>query len=173
MDTTLRVGRSMPIVEKVISGGQDGADIAGLMTARLLGISTGGHMPKGFITKSGSKREYRQKYDMEEHGSDKYPPRTEANVANNDGTIRLARSFATPGEKCTLKYILQYRKPYIDIRIHDRLAADGTPFYKILVQPSSVRNWIAKHDIKILNIAGNADPRIESEVIRFLTEVLK
>jgi len=171
----------MPTVDKVISGGQDGADLAGLMTARLLGIPTGGHMPKDFRTRSGSKPEYRKRYKMEEHGSTEYPPRTQANVANSDGTIRLATSFKTPGERCTLKYILQHKKPHIDIRIHEyppkedagTPAGTGPPIFKIRVQPSSVRNWIQRHNIKTLNVAGNADPRIEAEVIRFLTEVLR
>jgi len=145
------------------------------MTARLLNIPTGGHMPAGYRTRSGSKPEYAKRYKVEEHGSKDYPPRTQANVANSDGTIRLATSFKTPGEKCTLKYILMYKKPYIDIRIHEYEphppATD--PVFRIRVQPSSVRNWIEKHQIRTLNVAGNADPRIEAEVIRFLTEVLR
>jgi hypothetical protein len=164
-----------PIVEKVISGGQDGADLAGLMTARFLGIPTGGHMPKGYITRSGKHPDYKTKFNIEEHGSPAYPPRTQANVANSDGTIRLAVNFNSPGERCTLKYILQHKKPYIDIRVHEYPPKEGTtePVFRIRISPNTVRTWIQRHSIKILNVAGNADQRIEAEVIRFLTEVLR
>jgi hypothetical protein len=40
-----RYGRAM--LERVISGGQTGADQAGLAAAKRLGVPTGGFMPKG------------------------------------------------------------------------------------------------------------------------------
>lgn len=42
-----------PVIAKVISGGQTGADRAGLDVARALGIPTGGFIPKGFRTEVG------------------------------------------------------------------------------------------------------------------------
>jgi hypothetical protein len=39
------------LVTKVISGGQSGADLGGLRAAKVLGIQTGGSMPKGFLTR--------------------------------------------------------------------------------------------------------------------------
>jgi hypothetical protein len=38
------------MIERVISGGQTGADQAGWRAARAAGIPTGGFMPKGFLT---------------------------------------------------------------------------------------------------------------------------
>lgn len=48
-------------IEKIISGGQTGADIAGLRWARKNGVPTGGYIPKGFRTESGYKTEYATK----------------------------------------------------------------------------------------------------------------
>ena len=52
-------GVSMPksltlLPEKVISGGQTGADQAGLVAAARFAIPTGGWMPHGFETAEGS-----------------------------------------------------------------------------------------------------------------------
>ena len=41
------------MLERVISGGQTGADQAGWRAARAFGIPTGGAMPKGFLTEDG------------------------------------------------------------------------------------------------------------------------
>ena len=38
---------------KVVSGGQCGADLGGLLAAELLGIPTGGIAPNGFRTEKG------------------------------------------------------------------------------------------------------------------------
>lgn len=42
------------MIEKVISGGQTGADQAGLRAARLCGIVTGGYAPRGWLIETGS-----------------------------------------------------------------------------------------------------------------------
>jgi hypothetical protein len=44
---------NLAMVRKIISGGQTGADQAGLAVAKRLGISTGGFMPKGLLTAAG------------------------------------------------------------------------------------------------------------------------
>ena len=169
----------MPLVKKVISGGQAGADVAALMTARMLNIPTGGTMPYGFKTIHGNKPEYRRRYHMRQHASQDYPPRTKDNVFNSDATLRIARNFSTPGEQCTLKYILALQKPYLDIKVHERMiqqkngTLQGTGEFFIRIHPDTVRRWAQHHKVSILNIAGNADPRLEPVIIKFLTEVLK
>jgi hypothetical protein len=40
------------MLEKVVSGGQTGADQGGLRAARLAGIPTGGWAPKGWLVES-------------------------------------------------------------------------------------------------------------------------
>src|SRR6266404_7775537 len=108
------------MIEKVISGGQIGADIAGLKAAHLLGIPTGGTAPKGFKTQLGFNPELGWNYGLVEHDSPLYPPRTEQNVINSDGTIRLAQNFSSPGERCTLKFLTKHNKPHLDIRMYPK-----------------------------------------------------
>ena len=89
-------------LKKVISGGQDGADVTGLACAKELGLKTGGWMPLGCKTDSGPNRERLLRYRMWEHPSSNYPPRTEANVRDSDCTLWFG-NVTSPGGKCTQK----------------------------------------------------------------------
>lgn len=153
----------MEVLVKIISGGQSGADLGGLIAAKEAGISTGGFMPKGFITEFGPKLEYEKFYNIKEHSSDKYPPRTFANVKESDGTLRIFKNKNSRGELCTLKAINQYKKLYFDIDINN------PPLYKELV------NWIIKNNIKILNVSGNRESTavgIQKFTENYLKEVI-
>ncbi len=151
------------MIEKIISGGQTGADIAGLIVAKNFGLETGGWMPKGFLTQAGPKPEWAEMFDLKEHSSPRYPPRTFDNVFEADGTIRLAYNFDSPGEICTLKAIKQSKKPHFDVDLN------APP------QPIEVINWINHHSIKILNVAGNSEHTYvgtAGEVMDYLPKVL-
>ena len=92
-------------IEKIISGGQSGADQAALEVAQDFGIQTGGHCPKGFrneYSSDGSNKRRMQDWGLVETPSDKYPPRTELNVKNSDGTVWFGAT-SSPGYKCTIK----------------------------------------------------------------------
>lgn len=142
-------------VELIISGGQTGADQAGLFAAKFLGIKTSGWMPKGFITQSGPRPDFKDLFNVFEHTSSAYPPRTFSNVKDSDATIRFASNFDSPGEKLTLKAIQQYNKPHIDVDV------------KNAIHYNEVRLWLRKNKIKRLNVAGNAEST--SEGIRDFT----
>lgn len=139
-----------------ISGGQRGADSAGLAAAYDCGLPTGGTAPKGWITLNGPNPTL-VKLGLIESTSPKYPPRTYDNCKLSDGTIRLAFDFTTPGEVCTLKAITFYEKPYLDINLKD--------------MPSVIEvfDWMDKNQIKVLNIAGNAGKTKEEGTFIFQT----
>ena len=50
------------MLDKVISGGQTGADQAGWRAARAVGIPTGGWMPLGFLTEDSPRPEFADLY---------------------------------------------------------------------------------------------------------------
>lgn len=153
-------------IVKVISGGQVGADIAGLRAAKALGIETGGWMPKGWKARGSTHPEYAELYGMKQHPySDRYPPRTRMNVIYSDGTIRFATDFFSAGERCTLKYISLHKKPYFDIDLGMIATVD--------LQVTKAIAWIQMHDIKTLNIAGNANSLLEQPVKLFVTAILE
>jgi hypothetical protein len=135
---------------KVISGGQTGADIAGVKAAKELGIPTGGWMPQGWITGEGTHPEYGDLYGMREHPRG-YPDRTFQNVVDSHCTIRFAKNWHSPGERCTLKALKQFLRPHLDIDIENPLPHQD------------VYDWLLREmrkngsDPFIINIAGNAE----------------
>lgn len=150
------------MIEYVISGGQTGADYAGVEAARLHGIKTGGWMPAGFRTLKGPRPEYYEKYGMREHTSYAYPPRTRLNVKCSDATLRFATNFDSAGEKCTARAIEELNKLSFDIHVKNAQA------------PEKIARWINGSNVKILNVAGNSEetsPGIEKFVIEYLLKV--
>lgn len=85
------------------------------------------------------------------------------NVWSSDATLRLARNFGTAGERCTMRAITDYGKPYADVPI-----MEGN---SILVSPHTVALWIVEREVTILNVAGNGRKDIEEPVQAFLVQV--
>ena len=130
----------MTTVHTVISGGQDGADVAGLAAGLLLGLNTGGYIPKGRRTDSGQMA-YADfvKYRLKEHESASYPPRTRSNVIWADATV-LFGNMHSPGCSLTLRLCKQYSKPALTNPTAEQL-----------------RCWIEHEGVNILNVAGNRE----------------
>lgn len=144
------------VLDKVISGGQTGVDQAALNAAKDFGIPTGGWMPRGFRTLEGSRRDFVEKFGIQEHSAFGYGPRTRANVRDSDGTVRIALCFNSPGEKCTLSHIQLLHRPSLDIPV----VVDYSGFSRLIVSDSQIlilANFIEEHQIKVLNIAGNSE----------------
>jgi hypothetical protein len=130
---------------KIISGGQTGADIAGLKSAKIHNLETGGYIPKGFLTLDGNKPEYQQLYNLIETKTTYYGDRTKLNVVNSDCTIWFGENKTSNGKICTFKNIKKYNKPHLDIDIKD------------MPKNSDVYLWISQNNFKIINIAGNSE----------------
>lgn len=99
------------MIARIISGGQDGADIAALLAAEARGVPTGGSMPLGFRAHSGLHPEYAARFGVVALPSTGYAARTQKNVLDADCTLRIAVNFLSPGERCTLAAILKHEKP--------------------------------------------------------------
>lgn len=151
------------LLTKIISGGQTGADQAGLWIAVKFGIETGGWAPKGWKTSDGRNARL-EDLGLREHTSEKYPPRTFANVRDSDGTIRLAFNLNSAGERCTEKAIRQYDRPSFDVDLRDP------------VDPARAATWIRRHNIRVLNVAGNRENKSNTvfpAVASYLKKVLR
>lgn len=150
---------------KIISGGQTGADRAGLEAAKEYGLETGGWVPRGFLAQDGVHPEFVERYGIQEHESPNYPPRTALNVKDSDGTVRFMTNRFSAGSKCTLRMIKQYKKPYFDVNLLDES-----------ITPQKLANWITANNIQVLNISGNAErksPCIGEFVVAFLHDVFE
>lgn len=151
------------MIERIISGGQSGADQAGLRAARAVGIPTGGSVPKGWLTEDGPAT-WLAEWGLKEHWSDKYPPRTKQNVIDSDATIWFGRGDSR-GYGCTRRAALDEARLWFEVGLSDE------PVY-----PRQVADWIRENDIRVLNVAGNrasVSPGIGERVERFLTCVFR
>ena len=93
------------MIDKVISGGQSGVDLAALDAALELGIPTGGWMPRGWLAEDGPHPERAEKYGLLQMPTASYPARTRKNVESAHATLILAdvsdHSLLTGGTKLT------------------------------------------------------------------------
>ena len=151
------------MIEKIISGGQTGADQGALDAAINLGIPHGGWIPKGRLTENGPLSE---KYNLIEMPTASYPERTKKNIRESDGTLILSRGRLTGGSEYTEKWALKYDKPFIHIDL-----SIVTPFYAAV----QINNWIVDYDIKVMNVAGpraSKDSKIYQSTLDIIESVL-
>ncbi len=143
------------MLTKIISGAQTGADQAGLAAAIDLGLDTGGCMPRGRRTNVGPLSiELFRRWRLKEHSSWAYPPRTEVNVMESDGTVVFG-NLNSPGCVLTIKLCKKWNKPCI-----------GNP-----VSPEALMAWVTEKKIQVLNVAGNREetnPGIFERVKQFI-----
>ena len=152
------------MIEKIISGGQTGADRAALDVAIKLGIPHGGWIPKGRKTEDGT---LPQKYKLQEMPTESYPARTEQNVINSDGTLIISRGKLSGGSDYTRKMTLRHHKQllYVDLNNYEPFDA-----------ASLIASWIRMQNIQILNVAGpraSKDPEIYGDVVKILAQTIK
>jgi hypothetical protein len=145
-------------VEKIISGGQTGADRAALEWSVRNHFAHGGWCPKGRRAEDGR---LPAKYHLTETTSDEYAVRTEWNVRDSDGTVifSLGESLLG-GSLTTLEAALRLGRPFLHLR-----AADGPRAAQLL------SNWVEENNIRVLNVAG---PRAseEAEIGSFVQRTL-
>ena len=96
----------------IVSGGQTGADIAGLNAARTLKFKTGGWAPKDWMTESGPQKELLESFGLIEHKGG-YRPRTIQNVKDSDITFIISRKWSSPGTILTMNACKKNNKPFI------------------------------------------------------------
>jgi len=90
---------------KVISGGQTGADLAGLRAARDLGLETGGFAAAGFWNEDGSQPQLGGEFGLvETKGS--YVHRTKLNVDESTCTVAFLVATRGSGTSKTVGYAL-------------------------------------------------------------------
>ena len=139
------------MLKKIISGGQTGADVAGLDVAIKYGIPHGGAIPKSRLTEDGV---LSPKYNLQEMTTTSYPKRTEKNVVDSDGTVIFSHGKLTGGSLLTQKKAIQHVKPVIHLDMDKVTVEEAANLLKYFIQ---------EHGIEILNVAGSRgskDPEI-------------
>ncbi|MCZ6526748.1 MAG: putative molybdenum carrier protein, partial [Gammaproteobacteria bacterium] len=127
------------LIDKIISGGQTGVDRAALDIAIKHNIAHGGWCPRGRIAEDGTIDE---RYNLTETDSREYACRTKWNVRDSDGSLILNSGRLAGGTAVTVSVSRRCNKPCHCISL------DKT------TDVSDAIEWISRHNIRILNIAG-------------------
>lgn len=152
---------------KIISGGQTGADRAGLDVALALGLSHGGWCPRGRRSEKGL---IPHLYELKETESANYPPRTEKNIEESDGTLIFTWGILTPGTRLTIGLCDKHDKPFRRFDLVDNDDKDDEEVSSIIT------NWLIDNEIEVLNVAGTREskaPGIHSKVYCILVDAVE
>lgn len=139
------------MIEKIISGGQTGADQGALDTAIRLGIEHGGWIPKGRKTEAGPLAD---KYRLQEMPSAEYQARTEKNVISAEATVIFSHGSLSGGSRLTQQLAQHHGRPWLHIDLNTQAAFDAARV---------INDWVKAYDIRVLNVAGpraSEDPHI-------------
>lgn len=131
---------------KIISGGQTGADIGGLVGAKRVGIPTGGYAPRGYKTEAGNQPEVLKGFGLIELPSSNYKHRTKQNVFSSDATLIVSTDPTSNGTQLTIRYCKEFKKPFL-------LIDPGKDCHEI------IREFLDNHGPMVLNIAGNRESK--------------
>lgn len=148
-------------LEKIISGGQTGADRAALDFAIDHGIPYGGCVPKGRKTEDGT---LPLKYHLQEMPTSEYSKRTLQNVFDSDGTVIVSHGFLTGGSALTREFAIQHKKHWIHIDMKELSLKEAA---------ERLASWLTEKEINVLNVAGpkaGKDSKIYEAVLRLLKE---
>jgi hypothetical protein len=148
------------VLKKIVSGGQTGADIAGVDAAIECGFEYGGWLPKGRKTEDGSLPE---KYRMTAMARGGYPKRTEQNVIDSSGTVIFTHKKLTGGSKLTADLAESWGKPWLHINFSEMPEDDAL---EILAE------WLKRNEIETLNVAGSRASK-DSNVYQKVFSIIK
>lgn len=151
------------IIARIISGGQTGADQAGLFAAHDYKIPTGGFAPQSYMTEEGPDSTLKR-LGLKQTKSPNYPVRTKLNVTNSDLTILFELKRSDGGTKLTGRYCRELAKPLI--RVHN------LSWYARMAVKKDLFLFSKQLDKKlIINVAGpreSKNPGIERKIYYFL-----
>ena len=159
------------LVSKIISGGQTGADMGGLLAAEHLELPTGGTAPLGYRTTQGKNQTLASRFGLTElkvptrgHVSiaQMYVQRSIANINDSDGTLAF-RTHSSAGTDKSIGYCIHksWKVPDKNEIQPGELISRHKPVFIVtdLGQDSkeSFRVWVTNNNIRILNICGHRD----------------
>jgi hypothetical protein len=149
------------LLKRVVSGGQTGADRAGLDVAIRWGFPHGGWCPKGRKAEDGP---IGGQYLLTETPSSNYLQRTEWNVRDSDATVIFTiSSQLSGGSKRTAEFAEKHHKPFLHLPRH---SSSYEPPALIL------QRFVEDNCVRVLNVAGTRASK-EPEVWRFAYETLQ
>ncbi|MBT8442390.1 MAG: putative molybdenum carrier protein [Gammaproteobacteria bacterium] len=153
------------MLERIVSGGQTGADRAALDAALEVGLEIGGWVPRGRRAEDGVvPGRYAGLVETED---DAYEARTELNVRDSDATAIFCFGEPAGGAAFTVDCARRIGKPLLILDLRHCSGDEAA---------ERMRAWLDATGPRVLNIAGpraSEDPRIASAVAGILIPVLE
>lgn len=151
-------------IASIVSGGQAGADRAGLDAAISSGVPHGGWVPRGRRSEDGTVPE---KYALKETGAPGYLVRTRLNATISDATVVFTHGTQRSGSARTIEIAASLGKPCL----HVDLDGQGDHIAAVL-------GWLEglPQGRGVLNVAGSREsswPGIGDEVRRIMLVVIE
>ena len=149
-------------IEKIISAGQRGADLAALDVAVKLDLPHGGWIPEKGKTRDGALPE---KYHLRVMPTDGYSGHTEQNVLDSDASLIISHGDLEDESALTTRLATRHGKDWLHIDLDTIRGFSAAQVIKA---------WIIMNDIRVLNVAGSRakkDPEIYDDTVRLLTAV--
>jgi Circularly permutated YpsA SLOG family len=155
------------MLRKIISGGQTGADRAGLDFANEAGLEQGGYVPRGRKAEDGR---IDDRYRLVELPGRSYAARTKRNVEEGDGTVIFSLEIKlTGGSELTLSHAIQTGKTVMRISSAEIQRGKDSFFKRVW----RLRRFIERNGIEVLNVAGSREseePGIYAFTLRMLRQ---
>lgn len=157
------------MIERIITGGQQGSDLAAWRAAKAVQIPTGGYMPPGFLTEQGPRPEFEPLFGARALDYGGYRERTWANIRAADAVLVFCAGtsgYRSPGTQLALRLCIELERPcrFVDL--------DRQPS-----MPEATADWLrADPAIRILCCGGNREsraPGIGARVEDYLGEVFR
>ncbi len=152
------------MVEKIVTGGQTGADRAALDTALELDLAVGGWVPQGRWAEDGAVPAHYP--NLREAESREPAVRTELNVRDSDATVVLSHGEPSGGSAFTLEVAKRIGRPFLHIDLSGTSIRDAA---------RQLREWLAIEGPQTLHVAGprsSEDPEIFDAVKLVLASAL-
>ena len=130
------------LIDKIVSGGQTGADRAALDWALQRGVAHGGWCPKSRLASDGPLPE---RYLLRETDSAGYRQRTKLNVRDSDATLIFNTGVLDGGTLQTVRFAQTLGKPHFVVQIDE-------PAQESVAQ--RIRVWLTEGQFSVLNVAG-------------------
>ena len=149
------------MIERIVLGGQTGADRAALDAALRLAFPCGGWCPLGRLAEDGP---LPPRYPLRETPTRDYAERTRWNVRDSDGTLILCPGEPQGGSALTIVYAKIEGRPWLQV---DPLDPNATP--------GPILAWVREHDLRVVNVVGPREssvPGIHARAMALMEAVL-
>lgn len=151
------------MIKLIVSGGQSGADRAGLDAAIACGIPHGGWCPQGRRAEDGP---IPDRYQLRETPEREYMPRTRRNVVQSNGTVCFLLAGSSRGTQLTMNLAHQVNRPCLVLPLNSLTDEDAA---QLLV------DFVEQKMIETLNVAGSREskaPGIHARVLGVISRLL-